>query len=83
MYRLEISSTAHHQIRHLPPKNQERVNTAISKLTDNPRPSGVEKLKVIDGYRIRVGDLRILYDIDDSMQTVVIYRVLPRENVYR
>lgn len=83
MYRLEISHTAHRQISKLPAQTRERVNSAIALLAEDPRPSGVKKLTARDGYRIRVGDYRILYHLDDEAKTVVVYRVMPRENVYR
>ncbi len=83
MYRLEVSHTAHRQIRKLPPQTQERVNQAIARLAEDPRLPGVKKLVARGGYRIRVGDYRILYHVDDGAKVVVIYRVMPRENVYR
>lgn len=83
MYKLEISQTAHHQIRKLPERTRDRVNNAIARLAENPCPHGVKKLVARDGYRARVGDYRILYHIDDEARAVTVYRVLPRENVYR
>lgn len=83
MYRLEVSHTAHRQIIKLPAQTQERVNRAIAGLAENPRTPGVKKLAARDGYRVRVGDYRILYIIDDATKTVVIYRVKSRDDVYR
>ena len=83
MYRLEISHTAHRQISKLPVQTRERVNSAIALLAEDPRPPGVKKLTARAGYRIKVGDYRVLYNIDDGAGTVVVYRVMPRENVYR
>ena len=83
MYRLEISHTAHRQIRRLPPQTRDRVNSAIAGLADNPRPPGAKKLTDREGYRVRVGDYRILYQVDDEARTVVIYRVMGRGDVYR
>lgn len=83
MYQLEVSHVAHRQIRRLPAQTQERVNNAIAALAESPRPAGVKKLAARDGYRIRVGDYRILYHIVDKAKVVTVYRVLPRENVYR
>ena len=83
MYRLEISHTAHRQISKLPAQTRERVNSAIALLAENPRPPSAKKLTAVGGYRIRVGDYRILFHIDDGAGTVVVYRVMPRENVYR
>lgn len=83
MYRLEVSHTAHRQICRLPAQTQERVNKAIARLADNPRLPGVKKLTAREGYRVRVGDYRILYQIDDDARLVVIYRVMARGDVYR
>lgn len=83
MYRLEVSRTAHRQIRRLPMQTQERINSVIARLAENPRPSGVKKLTAREGYRVRVGDYRILYKINDKAETVIIYRVMSRGDVYR
>ena len=83
MYRLDLSHTAHRQIRKLPARTQDRINNAIAGLAENPRPSGVKKLTARDGYRIRVRDYRVLYRIDDGKRAVIIYRVMGRGDVYR
>ena len=83
MYRLEISHIAHRQIRRLPPQTQERVNKTIARLAENPRPSGAKKLIARNGYRVRVGDYRVLYQIEDGGKVVIIYRVMARGDVYR
>ena len=82
-YRLEVSHTAHHQIRLLQPQTQERINRAIALLADNPRNPGSKKLTGREGYRIRVGDYRVLYKIDDAAKLVVIHRVKTRGDAYR
>lgn len=63
----------------------DRVVEAIQRLADNPRHSGVRKLKhsKIGGYRVRVGDYRIIYDIDDERREVLILRVMHRKETYR
>ncbi len=83
MYRLEISQTAHRQVRKLPASTRERINKAIAGLGDDPRPYGSRELTAGEGYRIRVGDYRVLYRVDDKSGTVTIYRVMGREDVYR
>ena len=83
MYRLEVSQTAHRQIRRLPAQTQERVNKTIARLAENPRLPGVKKLTAREGYRVRVGDYRILYQVDDDAKLVIIYRVMARGDVYR
>ncbi len=82
-YRLEISHIAHRQIRRLPSPAQERINKAISGLAQNPRPTGTKKLTAREGYRVRVGDYRILYTVNDEAKAVIIYRVMARGDAYR
>jgi mRNA interferase RelE/StbE len=83
MYQLEITNTAHHHLRNLSSVNQQRVHEAIEQWSRNPRPDGVKKLNgEVDFYRIRVGDYRILYEIDDIAKLISVERVLSRENAY-
>lgn len=49
----------------------------------NPRPVGCKKLTNEEGYRIRVGNYRILYTIDDTNSSVNIYKIAHRKDVYR
>ena len=83
MYRLEVNHAAHRQILRMPWQTQERVNKAIALLSENPRPFGTKRLTGREGYRIRVGDYRILYQIEDETKMVVIFRVMSRGDVYR
>ena len=59
------------------------VKNRILLLSENPRPFGSKKLTDEGGYRIRSGDFRILYRIDDMAKEVIIYRVKHRKEVYR
>ena len=61
----------------------KRIIKAISKLKDNPRPSGCKKLKSRDAYRIRVGDYRIIYEIRDNMLVVLVIRIAHRHEAYK
>jgi len=83
VYRLEVSNTAHRQIRRLPTQTQERINRAIAGLAENTRPPGAKKLTAREGYRVRVGDYRIRDQVDDEAKMVNIYRVMARGDVYR
>ena len=61
-----------------------RLKESMLKLKDNPRPPGcVKLLGGKDGYRIRVGDYRCVYRVDDSNKMIYIYRVKHRREVYR
>lgn len=83
VYRLEVSHAAHRQILRLPAQTQQRVNQAIARLAENARPLGNKKLTAREGYRLRVGDYRILYKVDDGEKVVLVYRVKARGDVYR
>ena len=64
-------------------KDRQRVVARITKLAENPRPPGCEKLSGQDKYRIRQGRYRILYAIDDQERVVNIVKVAQRKDVYR
>lgn len=82
-YKIEIRDTAKKQILKISPPHFQRIEAHIDALAHNPRPPDALKLKGETGYRLRVGDYRILYEIDDERQEVVIYRVKHRRDVYR
>ncbi|HNS32147.1 MAG TPA: type II toxin-antitoxin system RelE/ParE family toxin [bacterium] len=60
-----------------------QVRDAMLELAENPRPHGCHKLTVMEGYRIRSGNYRILYRIDDLNKQIYIYRIKHRRDVYR
>ena len=69
----------------LPHQMRKRVIQAIRKLSKDPRPHGARKLsgEMRGAWRIRVGDYRVLYDIDDDQRLVIILAVLHRREAYR
>jgi len=83
VYRLEISHIAHKQIDALPHRFARRINEAVVQLANEPRPVGAKKLLGIEGFRIRVGDYRILYVVNDASCSITVYRVKHRREVYR
>ena len=56
---------------------------AIDELAENPRPRNSRKLRGKEGWRIRVGDYRVIYEIDDEAQEVLVLDVGHRRDVYR
>ncbi len=83
-YRIEFSNAASKQLKKLPIKVQTNIQTKIDELADNPRPNGVVKLEDSDnGYRIRVGNYRVLDDILDDVLLIGVVRVGHRKEVYR
>ena len=84
MYRLEIRRTAEADLRRLAEPVFTRINERILALRDDPRPAGVRKLQgQQEGWRIRVGDYRVIYLVDDSARSVTIVRVRHRRDVYK
>ena len=83
MYEIKVQSKARKEILRIPPPHFQRIKARIDLLAENPRPDGAVKLKGETAYRIRVGNYRILYEIDDAGQLIIIYRVKHRRDVYR
>jgi mRNA interferase RelE/StbE len=82
-YQIIIPNAVQKQIKKLPRDVQDDILDCLIKLQTNPRPSGYLKMKNMEGYRIRVGDYRILYDINDQEQKIKLRRIGHRRNVYK
>lgn len=82
-YNVEIKRSAAKELEHLPPKDRTRIIARIRALATDPRPAGCEKLSGQDRYRVRQGNYRILYEIDDTVVLVVVVRIAHRREVYR
>lgn len=83
-YQIEFVSSAAKEFRTLEPSIKRRVAATIDILSQNPRPVGVRKLRGHHNlYRIRVGDYRIVYEIDDHIKVLWITRIRHRRDVYR
>lgn len=82
-YRLLILPRAEKQLARMPREVYPRLRDAIRSLADEPRASGCRKLKAREGYRLRVGDYRIVYGIDDAERAVTVFDLGHRRDVYR
>jgi mRNA interferase RelE/StbE len=82
-YRVELETQARREFLDLAGSIQARLEEAIDDLKRNPRPPGVKRLIGSKGYRIRKGDYRVLYTIDDASRVIRIYRIGHRREVYR
>ena len=82
-YSVLIKRSATSELADLPLRDRRRVVARIGGLAAGPRPAGCEKLSGEEKYRIRHGDLRILYEIDDRDATVTIVKIGHRRDVYR
>lgn len=81
-YRIEIKKSAVKEIKSLPPKDSSRLLKSIHALSENPRPQGCKKLTHREEYRIRVGQYRIIYTIEDDVLVVMVVKVGHRKDVY-
>ncbi len=83
MYKIELRRRAQRALDRLPKTDFRAVVGAIKELAQTPRPRGVEKVKSTGLWRIRQGDYRIIYAIDDSQQIIIVVRVGHRREIYR
>jgi mRNA interferase RelE/StbE len=82
-YSLDIKKSAAKELDELPAKDCARVVARIRGLATDPRPHGAEKLTADDKYRLRQGNYRILYQIDDRNHRVTIVKIADRKEAYR
>ena len=84
-YRIIIKALAKRQMKKLDARTNERLDEPIRELAVDPYPNGVSKLKSRKGnvFRIRVGNYRVVYTVDDQSKIVKIESVAPRSKPYR
>ena len=83
MYKIELRRKAQRSLNKLPKDDFNAVLESVRGLANTPRPKGVEKIKSAGLWRIRQGDYRIVYNIDDSQRIVTILRIGHRKEIYR
>jgi mRNA interferase RelE/StbE len=83
-YALIIPKPIQKQLKNLPKETYPRIIEKIRQLSSEPRPLGTKKLKGIENeYRIRMGDYRVRYEIDDKTSTILILSCRHRRDAYR
>lgn len=82
-YTVVVTAAVKKTILKLPSSIAPRIETTLLQLEDDPRPPGCKKLKGRDGYRIRVGDCRIIYDIEDNILRIVVIDLEHRKDIYK
>jgi mRNA interferase RelE/StbE len=82
-YRIILPKVVQKQISKLPDRVRKNVLESLRNLQETPRPPNSLKMKNNQGYRLRIGEYRILYDIDDPSQTLTLRRVGHRREIYR
>ncbi len=82
-YTIRILRRAQKALARLPKRDYERVRDAIRALAENPRPPGAKKLTDREGWRIRIGAYRVIYEIDDANRVVTVLDIGHRGDIYR
>jgi mRNA interferase RelE/StbE len=82
-YKIGFRASAEKELRKLPVPELARMIERISALADNPRPQGSQNLSAEEKYRLRQGDYRIVYSVDDDEKAVLIVKIGHRRDVYR
>jgi mRNA interferase RelE/StbE len=86
MYRVEFSRQADRAFDRLPEQVRKRMSRAINALVSNPLPSGATKLsgpEQTNLYRIRVGDYRVVYSIENERLVIFLVKIGHRREIYR
>jgi len=81
-YEVFILRRAQKELAALPKTDYERMRDAVMALAENPRPAGCKKLTGREGWRIRSGDYRAIYEIDDAQKRVTVLHIGNRRDVY-
>jgi mRNA interferase RelE/StbE len=84
MYRITLTRSAFKELHSLPNEVIKRISEKIDSLAETPRPQGSKKLKGTsdDLWRIRIGDYRVIYGIDDAIKVIDIVKIGHRKDVY-
>jgi mRNA interferase RelE/StbE len=81
-FRIELRPAAVRALKKLDPPVRRRIQGAIALLAEDPRPPAARKLQGRDGLRVRVGDYRIIYTVEDDVLLVVVVTLGHRREVY-
>lgn len=83
MYKISVLPQAQKDLDDLETKIFNQIKNKIYLLSENPYPAGCLKLTAEEGYRLRTGDYRILYRIDNREKVIYIYRIKHRKEAYK
>lgn len=82
MYKVRIEKAVQKSLEKINEPFYSKIKIAILNLAKNPRPAGYKKLKGRDGYRIRVADYRIIYEVFDNLLLVTVIDLGNRKDIY-
>jgi mRNA interferase RelE/StbE len=80
---VELNNTARKQYRRLNEPHKGRIAEALDLLENEPPEGDIKKLQGRDGYRVVVGDYRILFDIDTGNDRIDVFKIAPRGQAYK
>jgi mRNA interferase RelE/StbE len=83
VYRVDLSRRAEKDLERPPLRGAARVIAVLRGPAEDPRPPGAAKLVAVEGYRVRAGEYRMVYDVDDTGEVVTVYRIRHRREAYR
>ncbi|SDP20032.1 mRNA interferase RelE/StbE [Microbacterium testaceum StLB037] len=81
-YRIDVLPAAVRAIRKLPPEAKRRIQAVIDVLAEEPRPPAAKRVTARPEWRVRTGDYRVLYRIEDEVLTIVVVHAGHRRDVY-
>ena len=82
-YKITVKKSAAKELEEIPGKELRKIVRRIQSLAQNPRPHGSQKLSARQRYRVRQGDYRIVYSIDDKDSVIDIVKIGHRREIYR
>ncbi|MBA3353932.1 MAG: type II toxin-antitoxin system RelE/ParE family toxin [Blastocatellia bacterium] len=82
-YTVSIQKSAQKALGRISTRDQNRIIDAIRSLAQTPRPAGSKKLSGRDGWRIRIGDYRVIYGIQDQQLIILVVAIGHRKEIYR
>ena len=85
MYRIVFTKQADRALRKLPRNLAQRIRIKLVQIAESPygQHNNVTKLQQRSGFRLRVGDWRIIYDVEDDRLVILVLRIAPRGSVYK
>ena len=83
MYKVELRRSSQKSLEKIQTQERLKIINTLLELEQNPRPRGIEKVSGVELWRIREGDYRIVFSIDDVEKIITIVRIGHRRDVYR
>jgi len=82
-YEVFLEKAVQRSLARVPQPHQDRIFEGIAGLADEPRPTGAKKLSGRTAWRIRLGDYRVIYEVDDDRHNILVVSAGNRRDIYR